>query len=378
MDQLKKRILHTEASDGWGGQEMRILGEAAGMRARGYDVQVAAPQKAQILVEAKRYGVPTHVLPLNRRNPLSVAAVLQLWSKLKPDVVITHSSADTWLVTIAARLSRSRPGIIRMRHLSMRVAKGPLNRWLYGAALDRLITTGAATRLTLINDLRLDPRSVVSIPTGTDISRFVPGDKKKARATLGLPADTPIIGIVAALRSWKGHRFLISALQDSRLAKATLVIVGDGEDRARLEAQAAKEGVSDRIIFAGRRDDIPMWLAAFDVFALPSTGNEATPQSIQQAMACSIPVVTTPAGASIELVIDGKTGLIAESENVKSIADAITRVLGDPALAKRLSKAGQKHVHAKYTNAVMLDAMEKVIAEVTGKNQGKQTEKRPA
>jgi glycosyltransferase involved in cell wall biosynthesis len=361
------RIFHTEASKGWAGQEIRILNESAGMRKRGYDVRLVAPADAQIVVEAKRYGVPVHSLPLDKRRPSSIRALLRLYKELQPDVVITHSSSDTWLVAISAKLSRHRPAVVRMRHLSTPVAGGRLNRWLYGAALDKLVTTGTFIRLMLIEKLNLDPNSIVSIPTGTDISRYVTGDKEKARRELSLPVSSPIIGIVAALRSWKGHRFLISALQDPRLANAVLVMVGDGPQQPTLEAQIAEAGLKERVIFAGRRDDVWRWLPAFDVFALPSTGHETTPQAIQQAMACGIPVVTTPAGAGLELVTDGETGLVVESENPAALADGIARVLNDKALADKLATVGPKHVRAHFTETAMLDSMEKVVHEVMQK-----------
>jgi glycosyltransferase involved in cell wall biosynthesis len=254
-----------------------------------------------------------------------------------------------------------------MRHLSTPVAGGRLNRWLYGAALNKLVTTGAFIRLMLIEKLNLDPNSVVSIPTGTDISRYVTGDKEKARRELSLPVSAPIIGIVAALRSWKGHRFLISALQDPRLANAVLVMVGDGPQQPTLEAQIAEAGLKERVIFAGRRDDVWRWLPAFDVFALPSTGHETTPQAIQQAMACGIPVVTTPAGAGLELVTDGETGLVVESENPAALAEGIARVLAEKALADKLATVGPKHVRTYFTETAMLDSMEKVVHEVMQK-----------
>jgi glycosyltransferase involved in cell wall biosynthesis len=204
----------------------------------------------------------------------------------------------------------------------------------------------------------------VNIPTGTNIARFTPGDRGKARAALGLPADTPLVGIVATLRGWKGHRFLVSALEDPRLAAAKLVIVGDGPQERALRAQAGKAHLSGRVIFAGRQADVVPWLHAMDVFALPSTGHETTPQAIQQALACEIPVVTTPAGAGLELIQHEKTGIVVDQESAQSLADGIVRILQDRELAQRLAQAGRAHVLANFTSAVMLDAMERVLGEV--------------
>ncbi|MEX2129661.1 MAG: glycosyltransferase family 4 protein [Xanthobacteraceae bacterium] len=355
------RVLHTEASTGWGGQEIRILNESSGLRERGYEVQIAAPAEAQIVPAAKDYGVPLHAIPINRRSLGAFRAVVRLLASFKPDVVITHSSTDSWLVALAARVSSARPVVIRMRHLSTPVAGGPLNRWLYGRAAKFLVATGKATRNALVEKFRLDPEKVFSIPTGTDLSRFQPGDRAQARIAVGLGSTGPVVAIVATLRHWKGHRFLISALGDPRLASAELVVVGDGPQEQALREQAVTDNVANRVHFAGRQKDVVPWLQACDVFALPSTGHETTPQAIQQALACGIPVVTTPSGAGLELVRDGETGLIVPANDVTALADAIVRLLSNPDLARRLSDAGRKDVAAKFTAAAMLDAMEEVL-----------------
>jgi glycosyltransferase involved in cell wall biosynthesis len=241
----------------------------------------------------------------------------------------------------------------------MPIATGPLNRWLYGRVPARVVTTGESIRASLIESLGLDPNAVVSIPTGTDISRFHPGDRAQARNRLGLATNGPIVGIVATLRSWKGHRFLISAMDDPRLAEARLVIVGGGPQEAPLREQAARFG--GRIIFAGQKEDVAPWLQAFDVFALPSTGNEGVPQALMQAMACGLPVVTTPVGAIPELARDGDTALLVPPEDPLALAGAIARLLSDTELAQRLADAGRKEVTSKYTATAMLDAMEEVL-----------------
>lgn len=359
------KILHTEASRGWGGQEIRILDEAAGFIARGHEVHVAAPADAPIIEAAGRRGIPAHIVPLNRRNPKSLRALARVISTLKPNLIVTHSSSDSWLVGAFNRFIHPRPAVVRLRHISTAVARGPMNRWLYGRMPKRVVTTGEAIREMLIERLKLDPAHVVSIPTGTDLSRYRPGDKTAARRALGLPEGQPLIGIVATLRSWKGHRFLVSAMNDPRLSEAKLAIVGDGPQDENLIKQIAELGLQERVLLAGRHDNVVPWLQAFDVFALPSTGNEGVPQALMQAMACELPVVTTSAGAIPELAHDGENALIVPSENSEALAGAIGRLLRDRELGKRLGTAARSKVEAKHSTNAMLDAMAEVFSRAT-------------
>lgn len=359
------RILHTEASKGWGGQEIRILDESRGMIARGHDVRLAAPLEATIFGEAKRRAIPVYAIALDRRRPKSLRALRALIREFAPDVVVTHSSSDSWLTALATRFLSPQPAVVRLRHLSGPVARGPLNRWLYGKVPARVVTTGAMINRMLIERLSLDPARLSAIPTGTDLDRFKPGDRIAARKALGLPLGAKIIGIVATLRSWKGHRFLVEAMIDTKLADARLILIGDGPQEEALRAQIAARNLNERVTLAGRQDDVVPWLHALDIFALPSTDSEGVPQALMQAMACELPVVTTAAGAIPELVRDQENGLVVTAESAKALADAIARLLADEPLAKRLAAAARREIEQHHTKKAMLDAMEEVFRAAT-------------
>lgn len=360
------KILHTEASPGWGGQEIRVLDESQGFIERGHKVWLAARGDAQIVPAAKQRGIEVFELPFQRVNATSIRAMADLLRQIEPDVVVTHSRNDTWIAALGILFGRASAKLIRMRHVSIPVKPGLRNRWLYGRRAARVVTTGEAIRSHLIEVLKLDPSHVLSIPTGTDLSRYYPGDKAAARMKLGLPADKTLIGMVATLRSWKGHRFLIDAMLDKRLDDALAVLVGDGPQDENLAKQVAERGLKDRVIFAGRREDVQDWLRAFDVFALPSTGNEGIPQALMQAMATALPVVTTPVGAIPELVTHNESGWIVQPENPEALAAGIAALLGDKELARKLGAAGRAVVESKHTKAAMLDAMEDVFKTAIG------------
>jgi glycosyltransferase involved in cell wall biosynthesis len=358
-------IAHTESSQGWGGQEIRILRESSGFIARGHDVVVYASPASRIAAEAPRFGVPLVALPIDRKRPAGIAALMRALGARRVDVVNTHSSTDSWLVALACRglalAGRRAPAIVRTRHVSVPVVPRRATRWLYRRATARIVTTGDALRATLIRDLELDPARVRSVPTGIDPERYQARDKAGARGVLGLPADAPIIGIVATLRSWKGHRYLVDALARMRHAQALLVIVGDGPQRESLAQQVEALGLRERVRFAGQQDDVAPWLAALDIFALPSYANEGVPQAMLQAMFAGVTVVTTDAGAIPEIAQAESTALVVPRKDAAALAGALDRLVDEAALRERLAAAALARIGARYTETQMLDRMEAVF-----------------
>ena len=358
-------IAHTEASNGWGGQEIRTLTEAAGFIQRGHRVVVYAAPGARIADEASRFGVPVVTLPIGRKRLRGARAIAHALIEHPVDIVNTHSSTDTWLVALACewlrRTRRPSPALVRTRHVSIAVPNDPGTRWLYRTATTRVVTTGEALRLQLIRDNGLDPARVVSVPTGIDAARLRTKSREDARRHLAFASDMPLIGIIATLRSWKGHRFLIDAMSKLRNRDARLFIVGDGPQRAALEAQVDRLRLRERVIFAGQQDDIGSWLAALDVFVLPSYANEGVPQALLQAMFAGIPCVTTDVGAIPEIAREGDTARIVRRDDSQALAQAIDDLLDDRDGSTAMAERARAFVTPRYDLATMLDRMEDVF-----------------
>lgn len=355
------KILHTEASCGWGGQEIRILEEARGLIGRGHEVSIACPQHARIAEEAPRFGVPITPLPIEFKTLAGFFALRKHIASLRPQVVNSHSSADSWLTALACATISQPPSIVRTRHISAKVAGNPFNQWLYRSAT-AVVTTGLSLRRHLIERLALEPSRVRSIPTGIDMQRFAPSDKEAARQALGLDPSHRYIGIVATLRSWKGHLFLLDAFARLKRPDLRLVIVGDGPLRGPIEERVAALGLADRIVLTGQRNDPERWLPALDIFCLPSYANEGVPQALLQAMACRLPIVTTPVGAILEAVTDGESALVVPPKDSVALADALERLLDNPGLAGALGAKAYGRANADYSLPTMLDGMETTFA----------------
>lgn len=354
------RIVHTESSCGWGGQEIRVLNEAAGMIRRGHAVTLLCPPESRIYQEAGQRGVPAAALPIGRKRLVGVRAIRQWIKANRPDVVNTHSSTDTWLVALAGLFLRNAPPMVRTRHISAPIPGNWPTRWLYRKATRHVVTTGEALRQQVIDETGVSPRQVTSVPTGVS-QAFQPGDRPRARAQLGLPTDVFTIGIIATLRSWKGHGFLLEAFARLRDRSARLVIVGDGPQRNVLEKQVRDLGLAGRVTMPGNQREVLPWFQALDVFTLPSYANEGMPQAVMQAMACALPVISTPIGATTEAVIAEKTGVLVKPQDVESLHAALERLHDDVDLRHRLGQAAREHVLACLGEEAMLDRMEQVF-----------------
>jgi glycosyltransferase involved in cell wall biosynthesis len=354
------RIVHTESSLGWGGQEIRVLSESQGLIGRGHDVRLLCPPEARIHAEAPNWGVPAVALPIAWKRPVGVK-VLYAWLKQnRCDLVSTHSSTDAWL-TAFALLAMGRPiPMVRTRHISAPVPRNAPTRWLYTRATARIVTTGEALKQELISKNGFPAQRIDSVPTGIDTKRYRPGDKAAARAALKFPASRKVVGIVATLRSWKGHRYLIEALP----AGAHLVIVGDGPMRDVLEKLVLERQLSQRVWFTGNQADVLPWLQAFDVFALPSYANEGVPQALAQAMAAGLACVTTDVGSIGELAKHEETALVVPKEDPAALRSALEKLLGDEPLRMRLGNAARRHAEANFSRERMLDAMERIYTHV--------------
>ncbi len=366
------RILHTESSLGWGGPELRILTEAAGLRRRGHDVRIASPRQAPIFVEAERFGIPVLALPIRRAGALGLLALRRALESERVDIVHSHGTADSWLAALACRAGwlgkRRPPALVHTRHWMSPLPRGAATGWLYARAMAEIVTTGEVIRQQLIQATGVSPARVASIPTGIDLERFAPGDQQVARRALQLPDGVPLVGIVAPLHRAKGHRYLVEAMTLLTRRETRLLIVGDGPERASIQAQVRALGLGDTVRLAGAQQDVAPWLRALDIFALPSYADEGVPQALLQAMAVGIPCVTTDAGAIGEIAIDDTTALVVAKQNAVALAAGIGRLLDAAALRARLAWAARERVQSKFGIEAMLDAMEAVLRRAANGN----------
>lgn len=348
-------ILHTESSLGWGGQEIRIINEALGMLKRGHKIYISAPQKSMIFNRAKDANITAFPLSFRKKNLSHILKLTALIKGERIDIVNTHSSSDSWIGTIAARLSRLKPLILRTRHLSTPIGRDTLSRLIYNILPDAVITTGEETKQSMIKYNHFDGEKIFSIPTGVDIEHFNP-----VRVSASIHSKGFSIGMVSVLRSWKGHRYFIEAVPAilSVIPDSFFYIVGDGPQFQNIKDMIKDLLLEDKVFMLGHRDDIPEILASLDVIVHPSYANEGVPQSILQAMAMEKPVVASDVGSIKEVIIDRETGLLIEPKNHEQLSERVIELYKNPELRIKFGREGRRLVEKNYSIEKMLDKIE--------------------
>jgi glycosyltransferase involved in cell wall biosynthesis len=349
------RVLHTESSQGWGGQENRTLQEALQLRQRGVEVFFACRRGARLAQRARDLGFTTEELAMTTSlDPRAIVGLARCCRRHRIDIVNSHSGRDTLLTGLALRLLPGRPKLVRTRHLILPIT----SRATYSRLPDHVVCVSRAVEDYLVS--AGIPRTMLStIPTGVDTARFDPDRYPSAlRAELGLPAETLLIGTVAILRMKKGYQDLIAAIPRvlGQFPDAHFVFAGDGPQRQNIETALAGAGLTGRVHLLGLRGDIPQVLRSLDLFVLP-THQEALGTSYIEAQAMGVPVIGTRVDGVPDTLIEGETGLLVPAQEPPALAEAIIALAADPVRRRRMGEAGRRWVLAEYTVQKMAERM---------------------
>jgi glycosyltransferase involved in cell wall biosynthesis len=216
---------------------------------------------------------------------------------------------------------------------------------------DLSLAVSPGVRDYLIRQGGLNPAKVRVVPNGVDIAAIAaarPGPE--VRRELGLPAATPLIGLVARLDHWgKGHKELFAALaQLQGRYPCQALLVGGGRRIEEMRHLAGSLGLAGQVHFLGQRQDVPDLLQAMDIFILPSY-SEGVSLALLEAMAAGRPVIATAVGGTPEVVTDGVTGLLIPPQDPEALARALERMLAEPAWARQLGDQARHHVEANFS-----------------------------
>jgi glycosyltransferase involved in cell wall biosynthesis len=330
-----------------------------------------APHEGDMLDFAHAHAVQPVLLPALGReispadDLVSLASMVRLVRRLKPDVVHTHMAKAGTVGRLAARICGV-PLIVHTYHGHVFHSYfGPAKTRVFltieralGLATDRIIVLGDGQRAEIASYGVAPSQKLEPIRLGLELGQFLHAEQTRGtlRRELGVDASTPLIGIVARLVPIKAHEVFLRAAVSvlDQEPRALFLVIGDGERREELEAIVDRLGIRHAVRFMGWRRDMVGVYADLDVVALTSL-NEGSPVALIEAMAAARPVISTRVGGVPEVVVDRVTGLTVPPSDPGAMAGGIVSLLRDRDLADRLAAAGRRHVYPRYDSSRLVD-----------------------
>lgn len=349
------KVLHTEWSDGWGGQEIRIINECLALKEK-FDIKIyiACRKKSKISQKAKECGF--EVVHFDFKSNFDIKTIYKLVKFIKQNdiqILNTHSGKDTWVGGLAAKIAGIK--FIRTRHLSNKINPSRLN--FINSLADFIITTGESVKENMINENGIDRDKIMSIPTGIDEKIFNPKiyNKDECLSLFGLKKDKIYVGILAVLRGFKRHDiFLEIALElHEKFQNVIFLIAGDGPKKDDINIFIEKNNMSEYVKMLGHIQNQPEFLKAIDVFMMTSDSNEGVPQSLMQSLLMSKPCIATDVG-SIKDLYDSSNFILTQFGKA-NLQNALENLLSDSKELKNLEKNAREFVENNFTKNIMAE-----------------------
>ncbi|WP_405878064.1 glycosyltransferase [Streptomyces sp. NBC_01384] len=344
---------------GLGGAEKQLVLLARGLSARGIRTHLLVMfEKGPREEELRDSGVSVVELGFGRRSPLwksfvgnarAFARFVAFLRKERPQVLQAFLMHAYLMAAPAARLARvpvlvagrRSLGFFKQGHRLALALERVATRWT-----DFLVANAQAVADDVRSDEGVPEAKIAVIHNGMPQNEFEPVDPAEVDTLL------PVVLCVANLAPHKGHRYLLEACATLRRTQnpCTLVLIGDGPERSRLQQMADRLEIDAR--FLGARTDVAGFLARADVVVLPSLF-EGSSNAVMEAMAVGLPVVATAVGGTPEL-LEGRGVLVAPAD-ATSLANGLHQVLGDQEAAAALGRRGREWAMANLTADVMVD-----------------------
>jgi glycosyltransferase involved in cell wall biosynthesis len=352
---------------------VHVILVSAGLRELGYETRLVVgregPREGNLLDLAAAREVDCQRVDALGREIRPWSDLRALWTlyrtmrEYRPAIVHTHTAKAGVLGRLAAALARV-PVVVHTYHGHVLHSYfDPVKTRLFGLiervlgrTTDSLIAVSEAVKSDLVR-LGVAPAGKIRVvPLGLELERLA-GELPRGvlRAEAGIAVDAPLVGIVGRLVPIKDVGTFLAAAARIEVVRpqARFAIVGDGEERARLEAEAARLGLTHAVRFYGWRRDLEAVYGDLDV-VVNCSRNEGTPVALIEALAAGRPVVATRVGGTPDVLGDGERGTLVPAEDPEALAAAVLEVLDHPEEARARTRQGRQYVLARHSVSRLL------------------------
>jgi len=369
----KIKILYLITGFKTGGAEMILYNLVKSLDKRKFEpIVVSIIPIAEIGQKIQDLGIK--ILSLNVRfkyNPFIFFRLISILKKEKPQILHAHLFHAIFLGRITGRICNV-PIIISSIH-SKYIGGFLRNRLLQITdGLDDVVTIVSQRAAETIIKLKIvSANKLLVIHNGIDLNKFILQSKEtkdKVKKELNVKEDTKILISVGRLCEAKGYPYLIEAIKTLKEnMDIKLLILGEGEDKRKLETQIRGFNLEKNIFLLGRKENVSNYLNASDIFILASLW-EGLPIALLEAMACGLPVVATNVGGIPEVIKDGLSGFLVDSKNSIMLAEKIEYLLNlNIESRKEMGTEGRKIVEEKFSLEKMTENYENLYEELLDK-----------
>jgi glycosyltransferase involved in cell wall biosynthesis len=345
---------------GWGGIESHSETLAALLSKNGHEVIMGCWNEGSVMVAGGLALPSRRITIVNSGDIPAIVKIIRVCSRDNIQVIIANSGREYWPAAIAAKIAKTK--VVFIRHQMDRLKRTTC--WLVNNYVDRVVAVSGAVKDALIES-GISHEKIEVIYNSIPLERFNPVlvERNEVRRELGIDGNSIVMGTVGKLHQGKGVFDLLSGVHHlmKKYPNIRLLFVGDGPERTRLEQEARRLSMHDKVIFAGVRKDIERMYAAIDIFVLPSTCREAFGMVLIEAMAMGKPVIATTMGGIPEIVDDEVNGILVPPQDPDAIAHAIARYIEDGAFSRKVALEGRKLIEQKFSDEAMGDSFENVL-----------------
>jgi glycosyltransferase involved in cell wall biosynthesis len=361
------RIVHVVLQLRIGGQERFILNLSRELVSRGHDVGVIVLNPAEPGDLRPQFGaIPVHDVTQRRSGLSLLARLTRTMRRIEPDVVHTHNPSPLIYGAPAARAALVRRVVHTKHGANLAYSRSALT--LARAAtqtLSAFVSVSDGTAVAARTRERPPERIAHVIPNGVPLDQFSadPAARARIRGELGIATDAVVFGSVGRLVEEKDYPLLVEAAAPLLGGRTHLVLVGEGNQRAHIEAAIARHVRPEArgfVHMTGARSDVPSLFAALDLFVM-SSRTEGLPLVVPEAMASSLPVVATAVGG-LPGIVPASVGRLVPHGDAVALRAAIAELLGSESVRGALGAAAHAYAHERFSLARMTTAYERLYS----------------
>jgi len=376
-----KKVLFVITKSNWGGAQRYIYDLAINLPKENFDVKVALGGNGLLKERLDEAKIETIPIPHLQRNInavkelLSFFSLIKIFKKEKPDIIHLNSSKIGGLGAVAALVSKT---LIRLFDKENKNYNPKTIFTVHGWAFNEARTFRAKSVIYIsqwLTSLLCDNSIIISrhdyrqalgmplikknkfslIPLGIPENNLDYATKQIAKKVLNIEKNSKItIGTIAEFTKNKGLDYLLDAMSILKLPNLQLMMVGDGEDKEKIESRIANENLNDNVKTCGFVPHAAKYIKAFDIFVLPSL-KEGLPYTILEAINAGVPVVASSVGGIPDLIEHGKNGYLTTPKSSASLSENLNKLISDEKLRKQFSRESKKRALKKFSFSSMLE-----------------------